>query len=57
MKINLTDDLLKEAVTIADIREFEALPMEHEIEYEFSKSFNKRMKKLISRSSMDSSDR
>jgi len=49
MTINFTDDMLREAVMRADIRELEALPEEHEIEHEFSKRFEGRIRKLIRR--------
>jgi len=50
MTINLTDDMLREAVIRADIRELKALPEEHEIKHEFSKRFERRMRKLVRRS-------
>ena len=50
MTINFTDDMLREAVIRADIRELEALPADHEIEHEFSKRFERRMRKLVRRS-------
>ncbi len=50
MTINFTDEMLREAVIKADIRELEALPADHEIEHEFSKRFERRMRKLIRRS-------
>jgi hypothetical protein len=50
MTINFTDDMLREAVVRADIRELEAMPADHEIEHEFSKRFERRMKKLVRRS-------
>ena len=49
MTINFTDDMLREAVVRADIRELEAMPADHEIEHEFSKRFERRMGKLIRR--------
>ena len=42
--------MLREAVVRADIRELEAMPADHEIEHEFSKRFERRMKKLVRRS-------
>jgi len=50
MTINFTDDMLREAVVRADIRELEALSADYEIEHEFSKRFERRMKKLVRRS-------
>jgi len=50
MKIDFTDEMLREAVVRADIRELEAMPADHEIEHEFSKRFERRMGKLIRRS-------
>jgi hypothetical protein len=50
MTINFTDDMLREAVVRADIRELEALPADHEITHEFSKRFERKMKKLVRRS-------
>ncbi len=50
MKIDFTDEMLREAVVRADIRELEALPADYEIEHEFSKRFERRMKKLVRRS-------
>ena len=50
MKIDFTDEMLREAVIKADMCELEALPAEHEIEHEFSKRFERRMRKLIRRS-------
>lgn len=50
MTINFTDEMLREAVIKADICELEALPEDHEIEYEFSKRFERRMRKLVRRS-------
>ncbi|ABZ85427.1 hypothetical protein HM1_2918 [Heliomicrobium modesticaldum Ice1] len=50
MTINFTDDMLREAVIKADICELEALPADHEIEHEFSKRFERRMRKLVRRS-------
>ena len=50
MKIDFTDEMLREAVVRADIRELEAMPADHEIEHEFSKRFERRMKKLVRRS-------
>jgi hypothetical protein len=49
MTINFTDDMLREAVVRADIRELEAMPADHEIEHEFSKRFERRMRKLMRR--------
>ncbi|HUM85137.1 MAG TPA: DUF4367 domain-containing protein [Lachnospiraceae bacterium] len=49
MKIDFTDEMLREAVVRADIRELEAMPADHEIEHEFSKRFERRMGKLIRR--------
>jgi hypothetical protein len=49
MKIDFTDEMLREAVVRADIRELEAMPADHEIEHEFSKRFERRMRKLIRR--------
>ncbi len=49
MTINFTDDMLREAVIKADICELEALPADHEITHEFSKRFERRMKKLVRR--------
>jgi len=46
MKIDFTDEMLREAVVRADIRELEAMPADHEIEHEFSKRFERRMKSL-----------
>jgi hypothetical protein len=50
MKIDFTDEMLREAVVRADIRELEAMPADHEIEHEFSKRFERRMGKLVRRS-------
>ena len=50
MAINFTDDMLREAVIKADICELEALLADHEITHEFSKRFERRMKKLIRKS-------
>ncbi len=50
MTINFTDDMLREAVVRADIRELEAMPADYEIEHEFSKRFERKMKKLVRRS-------
>ncbi|AEV70083.1 DUF4367 domain-containing protein [Acetivibrio clariflavus] len=50
MKIDFTDEMLREAVVRADIRELEALSADYEIEHEFSKRFERRMKKLVRRS-------
>ncbi|MBA1334990.1 MAG: Outer membrane lipoprotein-sorting protein [Firmicutes bacterium] len=50
MICNFTDDMLREAVIKADIRELEALPADHEIEHEFSNKFQRKMRKLIRRS-------
>ncbi|SKB01332.1 protein of unknown function [Caloramator quimbayensis] len=50
MSISFTEDMLKEAVIQADIYEIETLPTDDEIEYEFSKRFERRMRKLIRRS-------
>ena len=50
MKIDFTDEMLREAVVRADIRELEALPADHEITHEFSKRFERKMKKLVRRS-------
>lgn len=55
MTTNFTDDMLREAVIKADIRELEALPADHEIEHEFSKTFERRMTKLVRRSKTGSS--
>ena len=55
MTTNFTDDMLREAVIKADIRELEALPADHEIEHEFSKRFERRMTKLVRRSKTGSS--
>jgi len=41
MKIDFTDEMLREAVVRADIRELEAMPADHEIEHEFSKRFER----------------
>jgi hypothetical protein len=49
MKIDFTDEMLREAVVRADIRELKAMPADHEIEHEFSKRFERRMGKLIRR--------
>ena len=49
MKIDFTDEMLREAVVRADIRELEAMPADYEIEHEFSKRFERRMEKLIRR--------
>jgi hypothetical protein len=49
MKIDFTDEMFREAVVRADIRELEAMPADHEIEHEFSKRFERRMGKLIRR--------
>ncbi len=57
MTTNFTDDMLREAVVKADIRELEALPADHEIEHEFSKRFERRMTKLVRRSRMGNSAR
>jgi len=50
MTINFTDEKLREAVIKADICELEAMPSDHEIEHEFSKRFERRMRKLVRRS-------
>lgn len=47
MSIDFTDDMLREAVVRADKYEMEALPADSKIEHEFSKEFERKMKRLI----------